>query len=227
MVLQINFSSTQRGVEDLSRNFSENVGSDDTVVFGPKQITFKSSFPLIIFFDQPFLYRAAQGNLIFDVRVSDASGTNGPRTTGPTYLLAQDVSTDEVSSVWTTNVAAAVATGADTTGLSSALQFTPVPSLQIEFRSVFGTNRPVLTWPAQPSAFVPQTSARLGNNAVWQTITNGILGSPAGPDRAIYLPEPSPGTAGFFRLIWESGQSVQPATVPLITVKPGQASQTK
>jgi hypothetical protein len=224
MRLQINLSTTQRSVDDLSVNFSENVGLDDTVVFGPTRIDFKSGFGKLLFFDQPFRYGLFQGNLLLDVRVWDASGTIG---FGHIDLEAQDSSTDEVSRVWATNVAATVASGVDTTGLLSAFQFTPVPALQIEVRSVFGTNRPVLSWPAQPSVFVPQTSAQLGNNAVWQTITNGILGSPEGPDRAIYLTTPSAGTSGFFRLLWQSGQPVQLSIVPDIPANPREGSQTK
>jgi len=180
-----------------------------------------------MFFDRPFLYNPAHGNLLFDVRLLNATGTFFSPGQGCICLLAVDTPTDEVSRVWATNVTAATATGADTIGLFSAFQFSAVPSLQIEVRSVFGTNRPVLSWPAQPSVFVPQTSAQLGDNAEWHTITNGILGSPEGPDRTIYLPTPSVGTSGFFRLLWESGQPVQPATVPVIPAKPLEASQTK
>ena len=226
-VLQLNFSTTQRAVDDLNTNFTENVGPDDTVVLGPAQQDFpRGIIGTQIFFDRPFRYNPAQGNLLFDVRVLNATGTVSPFQ-GCVCLLGVDTPTDEVSRVWATNVTAATATGSDTIGLFSAFQFSPVPSLQIEFRSVFGTNRPVLTWPAQPSVFVPQTSAQFGNNAEWRTITNGILGTPAGPVRAIYLPTPSAGTSGFYRLLWESGQPVQPSTVPDIPAKPREPSQTK
>jgi len=213
MRLQINLSTTQGRADDLSTNFSENVGPDNTVVFRPTRIDFKLGFGKLLLFDRPFRYRGVQGNLLFDVRVSDASGTNGPRSTGYTDLLAIDSATDEVSRVWATNFTSTVATGADTTALATSFQFSAVPSLQIKVESVYGTNRPVLRWPAQPSVFAPQTSSEFGSNAVWRTITGGILGTPDGPDRAIYLDMPPSGDSGFFRLIWESGQAAQPGLI--------------
>jgi len=221
--MQINLSTTQKRAGRLSLVFSENVAADDTVVFGPGRHDFPGGgfrIPL----DRPFPYDPALGNLLLDVRIFNGSGLfdmNSPA------LDAQNSPTDEVSSVWAASVTAGTATGANTSGLTGGIQFSPVPSLQIQVESVFGTNRPVIRWPAQPSVFVPQISAQLGTNEIWQAVTNNVGGSPDGPDRWIYLATPPPGSSGFYRLIWESGQPVQPATLPDIRATPGAASQTK
>ena len=216
MKLQINLSTTPKAVNGLSTNFSENVGSDDVVVFGPAQIVFPNEGKML--FDQPFRYDPAQGNLLLDVRVWDATGTFAP---GPScrfgsinnvYLWAVDSPTN-VSRVWATNVNAAVATDGDTTGLLSWFQFTPVPSLVIyTLTTNVPTNYIVIDWPSQPSVFQLQQSAKLGAGAVWQTITNTV-----GP--RYYFPIESAGSKGFFQLVWPSSQPVQPATAPVITVK--------
>src|SRR5437016_150852 len=38
--MQINLSTTQRGADNLSTNFAENVGADETIVFGPARHDF-------------------------------------------------------------------------------------------------------------------------------------------------------------------------------------------
>src|SRR5262245_30133436 len=138
MMVQLNLSTTQSAVDGLSTNFAENVGSNDTVVFGPVQRVFPFDTTKTLF-DQPFRYHPAQGNLLLDVRVWDATGTY-TYPPDPRCILAPlncvclsgvDSPTDEVSRIWATNVLAAVATDADTTGLFSVFQFTQVPALQI------------------------------------------------------------------------------------------------
>lgn len=206
--MQINLSTTQRGGthgDNLSTNFVENVGADDTVVFGPAPHYFDYLVSSNrVFFDRPFLYNPAMGNLLLDVRIYDGAGeidVNDP------YLDAQNAQGDGTSRVYAPSVNAAFATYSDTIGLSTIFRFHPIPSLQIRVESVLGTNRPVIRWPAQPSVFLPQMSAQLGSNAFWQMITTGVGGSPAGPDRWIYLPVEPPGDSAFYRLVWQGAQA--------------------
>src|SRR5207248_650911 len=63
IALQLNLSTTQRSVDHLSSNFSENVGQDETFVFGPAQRA-RGKIDTKIFFDRPFRYSPAQGNLL-------------------------------------------------------------------------------------------------------------------------------------------------------------------
>src|ERR1044071_31279 len=230
MTLQLNLSSTQRSADNLSFNFSENVGSDDTVVFGPTRINFNSDFPHVIFFDHPFRYGAAQGNLLFDVRVSDASGTLGPRTTGPTDLLAVTPSTDGVSRVWATNAGATVATALDTTALIGGFHFSSVPSLRSEFHPVYAgslSNMIVIAWPAQPSTFVLQKSPSFARNSPGQAVSNKIFLPQMDPSGAIVFPASEAGSAGFFRLVWPSGQPAQQTAVLGTTSQPRGTLPTK
>src|SRR6185437_8721196 len=198
MTLQINLSTTQSPVGGLSTNFSENVGSNDTIVLGPTQIVFPVETSRL-FFDRPFRYDPTQGNLLLDVRVWDATGTlvvdrSCFDATGYNLscmcLWAVDSPTN-VSRVWATNVDGAVATDGDTTGLLSVFQFTPVPSLQAEFHPLWAgtlSNVIIMRWPAQPSTFVLQRKDDLGANSPWQAVTNEIFGTPENTDRTIELP---------------------------------------
>ncbi|HXT40457.1 MAG TPA: hypothetical protein VN887_10595 [Candidatus Angelobacter sp.] len=217
--MQINLSTTQSGADNLSTNFADNVGSDDTIVFGPGRHDFDDTMGggrFLILLDQPFRYNPSSGNLLLDVRIFNGAGPVVTNPLASPALQAFNSLTDESSRVWATNVTDSVASGVDTMGLDTVIQFSAVPSLQIQVESVFGTNRQVVRWPAQPSVFVPQTSPQVGSNAVWQTITNGILGSPDGPDRAIYLPVPPLGTSGFYRRLWESGKPAQPVAISVL-----------
>ena len=123
--MQINLSTIQKGPDDLSPIFNENVGADDAVVFGPGSYLFLGNSPdqiLDIVLDRSFKYNPAAGNLLMDVRVFDGSGSVGPSV--PT-LEAFGSSTDEVSRIWSTNVDATVADGVDTLGLTTTLWFSP------------------------------------------------------------------------------------------------------
>jgi len=204
--MQINLSTTQESADHLSSVFAENMGADDTIVFGPGRHDFPGGPPgggFQIPLDRPFRYNPALGNLLLDVRIFN--GTGPPDMNLP-ELDAQSSPTDECSRVWATNVAATVATGADTTGLAWGIQLSAVPSLVI-YRTG-ETNTPtdyiVIDWASQPRVFRLQQSAKLGIDAVWQTVTDTT-----GP--RYFFPVESAGSAGFYRLIWEPGQSAQPA----------------
>jgi len=77
--VQVNLSTTSRGPDGLSSIFSENIGSDETMVFGPGPLHlsgFAFNFSTGLMFDQPFLYNPNAGNLLLDIRnfnPSDAS----------------------------------------------------------------------------------------------------------------------------------------------------------
>jgi hypothetical protein len=209
--MQINLSTSQRAADNLSTNFAENVAPDDTIVYGPARQDFNNvlSGSFRISLDRPFRYNPASGNLLLDVHIFNGAGPvvmNLPR------LTAFDPATDESSRVWSTNVAAAVADGADTTGLETVIQFSPVPSLQIYRTSQQGANVIVVRWPAQPSAFVLQYSVSLGADVLWEPVGNYDHGSEI---NTLIVPFSSLNSSSFYRLIWEAGQPVQPANVPV------------
>jgi len=78
--VQIDLSTTAKVADGLSTTFADNVGSDDTVVFGPAPFAISSTqpanftntakpfeivFPLLT----PFFYDPALGNLLLDIRI--------------------------------------------------------------------------------------------------------------------------------------------------------------
>lgn len=86
--IQINLSTTTKtpfGPNMLNNTFSDNVGSDDTVVLGPRALSVSAHytigepqpFDIQVSFDRPFFYNPANGNLLLDVRtVGGSTGVN-------------------------------------------------------------------------------------------------------------------------------------------------------
>lgn len=126
--LQINFSTTARAVDSLSPVFAENVGANDTVVFGPGSQGIGSwglgDFDIVMPFDRPFLYHPNQGNLLLDVR--NISGTTfWGEGRYPTFS-ADYVAGDSVSSLYARGVTQASGV-LDTHGLITRFTIIPVP----------------------------------------------------------------------------------------------------
>ncbi len=212
--MQVNISTTPRSADSLSRVFSENVGTDDTIVLGPRSFTFSPPdwYRQVISFDRPFRYNPESGNLLMDVRIFDGSGPHAnPFPWDPIpSLWGYNSPTDEVARVWSTNVTAVSADGSDTIGLLTLIQLSAVPSLRAEFYPSYAggslTNIIKISWPSDPTTFVLQATDRLGANARWHDATNQVFGIPGGDsERAIEIPASSAGPAQFFRLVWPGG----------------------
>jgi hypothetical protein len=203
--MQINLSTTSKALDNLSTNFAENVGPDDTVVFGPAQHDFiglGGYGQLLLPLDRPFHYRPASGNLLLDVRILHGTGTFDPNYP---WLWGQTLPNDEVSTVWATNSIAGSGMSVDTTGLFTLFQFSPIPSLT-NYTSTAGTstNFVIIDWPTEPAVFTLQRSSLLGSGANWQTVPNAGSGRTASFQR-YYFPANSGGPVGFFRLVWTAG----------------------
>jgi hypothetical protein len=124
-MMQINLSTTSKSADGLSPVFLENVGPDNTVVFGPGSYSFRGNAPdtaMGVTLERSFRYNPALGNLLVDIRIFDGSGPIDPN--GPA-LEAFNSPTDEVSRVWSTNVNASAADGVDTTGLTTHFLLSP------------------------------------------------------------------------------------------------------
>jgi acid phosphatase len=112
--LQVNLSTTTKTPDGLSSTFAQNVGSDDTQVFsGPFQaaVTFTgdpTNFEVVINFTTPFYYDPAKGNLLLDVRNTQASTKVPPNDQ---QLDGTTASGDSVSRVYNFGDAGAVAAG--------------------------------------------------------------------------------------------------------------------
>lgn len=69
--VEVRLSTTSREPDGLSTLFSENIGADETTVFGRGALSLNwsgASFVTGIQFDRPFLYNPAAGNLLLDMR---------------------------------------------------------------------------------------------------------------------------------------------------------------
>ncbi|HEV2209970.1 MAG TPA: hypothetical protein VG167_14410 [Verrucomicrobiae bacterium] len=199
--MQISLSTTSNRADHLSPVFSENVGADDTVVFGPGSFYFpggSAGDSQEVPFTRPFRYDPTHGNLLLDVRIFVSIGAFDSRY--PTFE-AYSSTTDQCSRVWAPAVNSLMATNLDSIGLFTTIQLSPIPSLTAQFFPAYGSlsNITQITWPPQPSVFRLQRSDRLGLGANWRFVTNGISGS------LITVTNSSAGTAGFYRLIWTNG----------------------
>jgi len=99
--MQINLSSTSKSADNLSSIFSENVGADDTVVFGPAGYDFPGNGierGMVIFLNRPFRYHPDRGSLLLDVRILDGSGP--PDEFNSPQLEAWNSPPDEFPRVW-------------------------------------------------------------------------------------------------------------------------------
>jgi hypothetical protein len=128
--IQINLSTTLRAADGLSLVFADNIGTDDTVVYGRGPLTISGSpglgFDVRITLATPFLYEPVVGNLLLDVRNFRAGSTFDPvLTAGP--FDASNVSGDSVSHVLAPDVTASQATSGNSLGLETLFIVTPIP----------------------------------------------------------------------------------------------------
>ena len=204
--VRVNLSTTKRGPDELSARFSDNVGTDDTVIFsgqlntglcgghgsGSESFAFEIDASSKLFF-----YNPAAGNLLFDVRVFQGN-TN---TLGmiPIVFDAVNVTNDSVSRVWSADVNA-ITGSVDTIGLPTLIFFWANPMLTV----IKETDSVALTWripgflPA-PFQTVLESSDSLGSGAQWQAVTNGIVTSNF--VSTFSVPLDATGAAAYFRLV--------------------------
>jgi len=130
--IQIDLSTTSKAPDGLSPAFANNVGADDTVVFGRGALALSSQFTgpvggpkdfdIVINLTTPFLYNPAAGNLLLDVR-------NYNSTISTTQMDAVDlVAGDPVSRVishYGDGVNDATAYYVDSVGLVTDFRFAP------------------------------------------------------------------------------------------------------
>lgn len=131
--LQFSLSTTPRGPDGLSSVFAENIGHDETVVFGPGPVRWPVIEPPGLTFDfvvpmvTPFLYDPAEGNLLLDVRNFEPESVYfRPIERHMDPVLAYDVPNDEVSRVFATSVDSLEGT-TDSLGLVTLISYQPIP----------------------------------------------------------------------------------------------------
>ena len=207
--VKVNLSTTQRGPDELSPVFSENVGTDDTMVFSGQLDTGliggHDQVPQEVFdfeirpYSKLFFYNPAVGNLLLDFRV--LVGNTNNNSSIPIVFDAVNVTNDSVSRVWWGDVNASTGL-VESIGLPTELFFWPNQNHKLCVQ--VQTNSVTLSWPVPaylpaPLQTVLQSSTSLGPQAEWQAITNGIVTSNF--VNTYTIPFESGRTAAYFRLV--------------------------
>ena len=128
---QVNLSVTQNGPDNLSSVFSENIGINEAVVYGPSSVRWPNGFPpestwtFIIPLDTPYYYDPSQGNLLMDIRNLEPEEFFQPEDLIEP-LPASDVVGDSVSRVYANSVDSLVG-NVDSLGIDTLFQVEQVP----------------------------------------------------------------------------------------------------
>jgi hypothetical protein len=223
--LQVSLSTTARRPDELSANFTENIGPDETIVarlrmnyappgnYHPSCPTPQppSEVPL----ELPFWYDPARGNLLLDMRVSGVTPYPDDELP-PTWwrfageeenwphnkLDAVSTAGDAISRAAAFSLESSTAEVLDTTGLWTMFQFSPLPALGV----LYETNTVVLSWPIWPQAFRLQSAESLDAGTAWQNYS----GQPAvlGYYYYVELPRATLASGRFYRLTLDTPQLV-------------------
>lgn len=125
--LQIDLSTTQSRPDQLNLTFSQNIGTNDAVVFsGALNISTSfttltngtKSFDIEIPLQTPFFYDPSQGNLLLDIR--DFSGCSP----GEVNFVNSAVASDATSRIFNLDPSADSASGGDTAGFALEVVYT-------------------------------------------------------------------------------------------------------
>src|SRR5262249_26571138 len=130
--LQISFSVTPRGPDNLSQVFDENIGPFESIVFqrgqeqeivgGPRQGGPAGWGPDFDLRSSPFFYDSHQGNLLIDIQTFTGVGP------ALSPLDAQRIAGDSVSSVLGFGIDSIPNSGqSDTLGLVTRFTIVPIP----------------------------------------------------------------------------------------------------
>jgi hypothetical protein len=217
--VQVSLSTTTRRPDELSANFVENVGPDETIVARlvnyapPSNWSFPHcptpGAPHEIPLELPFWYDPSRGNLLLDLRVSGVRPyphDEWPRIWPPNIgaphnrLDAVSVVGDAISMAAAFSLEADTAEVLDTTGLWTMFQFSPLPSLGV----LYEANTVVLSWPIWPQAFKLQSAESLDAGTAWQNYS----GQPAvlGYYYYVELPRATLASGRFYRLTLDTPQ---------------------
>jgi len=128
--IQVKVSTTQKSVDGLSATFADNIGSDETMVYGIGPVIMppndRPGFDVFIAFTTPFLYNPQAGNLLLEILNFGGFGGIGGPIADPPFFDAHDQLGDSVSRLWGDNVNASVG-GLDSIGLLTQFTFVPIP----------------------------------------------------------------------------------------------------
>lgn len=137
--IQISFSTTTRGPDELSEVFSENLGINTITVYGRGELPLSSrineGFVVRIPLQTPYFYNPTQGNLLLDVSNYQDILERCPLC--PVQFDAAGNSGDAVSRVYSLDVTSS--TGIlSSLGLTTTFEITPIPEPSIWVLCVLG-----------------------------------------------------------------------------------------
>ena len=219
--LQMSLSTTARGPDSLSPVFAENVGMDQTIVFGPGPSRLQAICTLeepdpwsVIFpFASPFYYHPTNGNLLLDIRNFSGSSSDG-------FLLqldGHDVADDSISSLFAFGATSETASLVSSFGYVVLFEIRPTPRLHLALTL---TNL-LFRWVNYPGNWALQCTTVLGTGMIWQP-AGGIMTTNAGY-REVTLPLDTNSTSGFYRLVLpplgSSAADVETVVVPAVNSK--------
>jgi hypothetical protein len=219
--VQVSLSTTTRRPDELSANFTENIGRDETIVARlvnyapPSNWSFPHcptpGAPHEIPLELPFWYDPSRGNLLLDLRVSgvrpyphDEWPRIWPPNIGAPHNRLDAVSTagDAISRAAAFSLESSTAEVLDTTGLWTMFQFNPLPSLSAHYE----TNSVILSWPRRPQGFRLQWADRLDAGGPWQY--ESAQPTQIGTFFNLALPRQSLASGRFYRLTLDTPQLV-------------------
>jgi len=188
--VEIRLSTTSRAADNLSTNFFENVGSDETVVYsGTRSIFFSPSgvgqFDFSFSFQQPFFFDPTRGHLLVEIRCPSHYSASGY------YLSGTRVLGDAVSSL-----ASSAVDGTSGVAFTDGVitRFTvqePVSILALRHDPAGGTV--ALTWNSVSNA-VYSVSSTAELQWPFTLLTNGVAGTPP----VNVFSHPSPESSRFY-----------------------------
>lgn len=220
--IQIDFSVTTRGVDQLSTNFSENLGTNAVTVIPRGRLAMGTTGgnPIVVNLTVPFSYDPAEGNLLLDIRKFSRIPPGDPFDNNPGFFEAQDTLGDSVSRVYSHDVNSAAGV-ADTIGLLTIFKAIPPPIPRLRVRIQGGYLW--LRWFRVPRDYTLEQSSILGPDASWQP-TDGLVGNYE-DSIEVRVPLFPPDAGRFFRLISTNHPSAS-APAGLITNQPALSDQT-
>ena len=202
--IQVDFSVTPRGPDNLSTSFSDNLGTNTVTVFPRGRLTMlsdgggyiiKPSISLAV----PFFYNPAEGNLLLDIHIFLPNPRPNPFG-NPGVFDAFNSGSDSVSRVFSPDVNSPTGV-ADTIGLTTIFKVTPpaIPRLLFFVRSDSVATNLAFRWFLGPVDYALQQSPVLGPGASWQPA--GRLFYRDHEIIEVWVPLDPTATARFFRLV--------------------------
>jgi hypothetical protein len=222
--LAVRLSTTSKTPDHLSAIFAENIGADESMVYGPTNYIPPGGVgpcPSVDTFlhgqyiglTTPFYYEPKKGNLLMDIQ---HGGTSWDTFYTNYKLDAHSIDNDSISCIAAYSLQATNAEITSTMGLITAFSFYPTPALGIRRE----TNNIVLTWPINPEmTFQLQWTDRIGGFVPWLYYSGEIYSTSA--RQTVTIPK-----ADYSSKIFRLYKTTQNAPQPLLILPDVLSKQT-